>query len=131
MRVNSPFLNHSLLVNYPTRSTVILGLKPFTLFFGHFCRVNFNSSGLEPVKNSNLLVLTQNERIFHPNLRLGEPVLSVFTRNSHICLIHVESKSIPQYDLRNKKKKCNFYLLMKDKNTLMKLTRDFGNNNNF
>ena len=102
MRVNSPFLNHSLLVNHPTRSTVILGLKPFTLFsdtfFGHFFRVNFNSSGLEPVKNSNLLVLTQNERIFHPNLRLGEPVLSVFTRNSPICLIHVESKSIPQYD---------------------------------
>ena len=104
MRVNSPFLNHSLLVNHPTRSTVILGLKPFTLF-SDTCRVNFNSSGLEPVKNSNLLVLTQNERIFHPNLRLREPVLSVFTQNSHICLIHVESKSIPQYDLRNKKKK--------------------------
>lgn len=33
--------------------------------------------------------------------------------------------------LKEKEKKCNFYLLMKDKNTLMKLTRDFGNNNNF
>lgn len=98
MRVNSPFLNHSLLVNHPTRSTVILGLKPFTLFSDTFAELIFNSSGLEPVKNSNLLVLTQNERIFHPNLRLGEPVLSVFTRNSPICLIHVESKSIPQYD---------------------------------